>query len=344
MRIWPRIAAVEVALPGHVYRQEEIVAELERFGGPVFARFARTSGVESRHLALPLERYATLSGFTEANDSFIKVALELGERAISQACASAGISPGQIDLIASTTVTGLAVPSLEARLAGQLGLKPDVKRLPLFGLGCVAGAAGVARLHDYLRAFPDHTAVLLAVELCSLTVQRGDQAPANLVAASLFGDGAAAVVISGGGLEGDGPRVVATRSRLYPDTRDVMGWDIGAEGFRIVLSTEVAPIAERFLPEDVQGFLKDEGVDQISAWICHPGGPKVIAAIERGLGLPSKALDRTRDSLRYKGNLSSASVLDVLGATMCDPPPAGEYGLMMAMGPGFCSELVLLRW
>ena len=333
-----------MALPGHVYLQEDIAAELERLGGRVFARFARSSGVESRHLALPLERYAELSGFTEANDAFIEVALELGERAISQACASAGISPGQIDLIASTTVTGLAVPSLEARLAGRLGLKPDVKRLPLFGLGCVAGAAGVARLHDYLRAFPDHYAVLLAVELCSLTVQRQDQAPANLVASSLFGDGAAAVVMSGGGVEGDGPQVVASRSRLYPDTRDVMGWDIGADGFRIVLSTEVAPIAERFLPEDVQGFLKDERVEHVAAWICHPGGPKVISAIERGLGLPPTALDRTRDSLRYKGNLSSASVLDVLGATMRDPPPAGEYGLMMAMGPGFCSELVLLRW
>jgi len=343
-------------LPGHAYAQDEIAAELERFGGRVFSRFARASGVDSRHLALPLERYATLSGFTEANNAFIEVALELGERAIHQACVKAGISPRQIDLIASTTVTGLAVPSLEARLAGRLGLKPDVKRLPLFGLGCVAGAAGVARLYDYLRAFPDHIAVLLAVELCSLTVQRRDQAPANLVASSLFGDGAAAVVMTGGDFDRDGdrdgdrdrdrdgPRVVATRSRLYPDTGDVMGWDIGTEGFRIVLSTEVASIAERFLPDDVQGLLKDEGVEQIAAWICHPGGPKVIAAIERGLHLPPQALDRTRDSLRYKGNLSSASVLDVLGETMRDPPPTGEYGLMMAMGPGFCSELVLLRW
>jgi len=333
-----------VALPRHVYTQDQVVEELRRFGGSVFARFASTSGVDRRHLALPLERYASLSGFTEANDAFIEVALDLGERAITQACARAGISPGRIDLIASTTVTGLAVPSLEARLAGRLGLKPDVKRLPLFGLGCVAGAAGAARLHDYLLAFPDHIAVLLAVELCSLTVQRRDQAPANLVASSLFGDGAAAVVMTGGDPDGDGPQVVATRSRLYPDTRDVMGWDIGTDGFRIVLSTEVAPIAERFLPDDVQGFLKDEGVEQVSAWICHPGGPKVIAAIERGLGLPATALDRTRDSLRYKGNLSSVSVLDVLGATMRDPPRAGEYGLMMAMGPGFCSELVLLRW
>ncbi|HEX6686587.1 MAG TPA: hypothetical protein VF062_27695 [Candidatus Limnocylindrales bacterium] len=344
MHAWPRIAAVELALPGHVYSQEQIIDELQRFGGPVFARFARTSGVKTRHLALPLERYGGLSGFTEANDTFIKVALELGEQAILRACAAAGIDPEQIDLIASTTVTGLAVPSLDARLADRLGLKPDVKRLPLFGLGCVAGAAGVARLHDYLRAYPDQVAVLLAVELCSLTVQRDDRAAANLVASSLFGDGAAAVVMTGGAFADDGPQVLASRSRLYPDTRDVMGWDIGSDGFRIVLSTDVAPIAERFLGEDVQTFLKDERVEQVAAWICHPGGPKVIEAIERGLNLPPRALDRTRESLRDRGNLSSASVLDVLGATMREPPAAGEYGLMMAMGPGFCSELVLLRW
>jgi len=345
VRAWPRIAAVEIALPRHVYTQDEIVAELQHVAGPVFARFARSSGVQTRHLALPRERYGPLNGFTETNDAFIEVALELGEQAITQACARAGVSPDRIDLIASTTVTGLAVPSLEARLAGRLGLKPDVKRLPLFGLGCVAGAAGVARLHDYLCAFPDHVAVLLSVELCSLTMQRQDHAPANLVASSLFGDGAAAVVMTGGQVaNGEGPAVMASRSRLYPDTGDVMGWDIGSDGFRIVLSTGVVPIVERYLGEDVQGFLKDEGVEQVSVWVCHPGGPKVIDAIERALRLPPQALDHTRNSLRDKGNLSSASVLDVLSATMRDPPAPGEYGLMMAMGPGFCSELVLLRW
>lgn len=333
-----------MVLPEHVYSQDEIVAELLRFGGPVFARFARSSGVRTRHLALPLHRYAQLSGFTEANNAFIEVAVQLGEEAVVRACDAAGVRPQEIDLIASTTVTGLAVPSLEARLAARLGMRPDVKRMPLFGLGCVAGAAGVARLGDYLRAFPDHVAVLLSVELCSLTVQRGDRAPANLVASSLFGDGAAAVVMIGGAHAATGPGVLASRSRLYPDTQGVMGWDIGSEGFRIVLSTQVAPIAERFLGEDVKGFLKDEGVERVGAWVCHPGGPKVIEAIERTLSLPPHALDHTRESLRARGNLSSASVLDVLRATMAQPPPDGEHGLMIAMGPGFCAELVLLRW
>lgn len=310
----------------------------------MFARFARSTGVNTRHLALPIGRYSEMTGFTESNNAFIEVALQLGEEALRNACDQAGIRPNEIDLIASTTVTGLAVPSLEARLAARMGMRPDVKRVPLFGLGCVAGAAGVARLSDYLQAFPDHVAVLLAVELCTLTLQRGDTTPANLIASCLFGDGAAAVVMKGADHAVRGPEVLASRSRMYPDSEGVMGWNIGSDGFRIVLSADVAPIAERYLGDDVRGFLKDQAVDRISAWICHPGGPKVITAIEKALGLPSDALDHTRNSLSTRGNLSSASVLDVLRATMASPPAEGEYGLMVAMGPGFCSELVLLRW
>jgi alkylresorcinol/alkylpyrone synthase len=235
---------------------------------------------------------------------------------------------------------------LEARLATRVGLRPDVKRVPLFGLGCVAGAAGVARMHDYLLAYPDHVSVLLAVELCSLTLQRDDYSIANLVAASLFGDAAAAVVAKGSARTPTGPRVLATRSRLYPDTEEVMGWNIGSSGFQIKLSTEVATVAEKYLGEDVRNFLDDHGLTtaDISTWVCHPGGPKVIEAVEHTLDLPADALDHTRNSLRDNGNLSSVSVLDVLRANMADPPPPGSFGLMMAMGPAFCSELVLLGW
>jgi alkylresorcinol/alkylpyrone synthase len=320
-------------------------------GQELLARLSRNTGVRMRHLSLPLERYGALSGFTEANDAFLDVALELGEAALRGALKAAEIEPEDVDLIVTTTVTGLAVPSLDARLAQRIGLRPDVKRIPLFGLGCVAGAAGVARVHDYLRAWPGQIAVLLAVELCSLTVQRNDTSAANLVAASLFGDGAAAVVMVGADraaeLAPDLPGVLATRSRLYPDTEDVMGWRIGSNGFRIVLSKDVAPIAERFLGEDVRGFLADHGLtlDDIGTWISHPGGPKVIDTIERVLELPAGALDRTRDSLAQYGNLSSVSVLDVLRQTLDDVrPPRGHSAMMIAMGPGFCSELVLLRW
>ena len=340
------VAAVAIEFPPHQVGQREALSGLTGLGGPQFDRFADSAGVQTRRISLPLSQYGQLSGFTEANEVFVETALELGERALLSAFDAAKVKPSDVDIVFSTTVTGLAVPTLEARLATRVGLRPDVKRVPLFGLGCVGGAAGVARMHDYLLAFPDHVAVLLAVELCSLTLQRNDFSIANLVATSLFGDGAGAVVTKGAALTPVGPRVLATRSRLYPDTEDVMGWNIGSSGFQVKLSAEVANVAEKYLGEDVRNFLADHGLtpSDISTWICHPGGPKVIEAVEQTLDLPVNALDHTRKSLRDNANLSSVSVLDVLRANMADPPPPGSFGLMMAMGPGFCSELVLLAW
>lgn len=348
----PFVAGVAVKFPSNRYTQKEAIGALTDFAGPEFQRFALSSGVEFRNTALPLSHYSQLGGFTEANDAYIDVALDLAEQALLAALDQAKVKPSEVDIVFSTTVTGLAVPTLEARLAGRVGLRPDVKRVPLFGLGCVAGAAGTARMHDYLRAYPDQVAALIAVELCSLTIQRKDTSVANLVAASLFGDGAAAVIAKGGGRAGGdaqqyaGPRVLATRSRIYPDTEEVMGWRIGSDGFRIVLSVDVATVTEKYLGEDVRRFLADHGLtpEDVSTWVCHPGGPRVIEAVENVLDLPASALEHTRNSLRNNGNLSSVSVLDVLRANMADPPAAGSIGLMIAMGPAFCSELVLLTW
>jgi alkylresorcinol/alkylpyrone synthase len=345
----PSIAAVAVKFPPNRYTQDEAIGALTDFAGPEFRRFALSSGVEFRNTALPLSRYSQLSGFTEANDAYVEIALDLAEQAFLAALDEAKVKPSEVDIVFSTTVTGLAVPTLEARLAARVGLRQDVKRVPLFGLGCVAGAAGTARMHDYLRAFPDQVAALIAVELCSLTIQRKDNSVANLVASSLFGDGAAAVIAKGANRAAAGrpsPRVLATRSRIYPDTEEVMGWRIGSDGFRIVLSVDVATVTEKYLGEDVRGFLADHGLtpEDVSTWVCHPGGPRVIEAVENVLDLPDDALDHTRNSLRNNGNLSSVSVLDVLRANIADPPPAGSFGLMIAMGPAFCSELVLLAW
>jgi alkylresorcinol/alkylpyrone synthase len=342
----PSVAGLAVKFPPHRYSQEETIAALTNFAGPEFRRFACSSGVEARHTALPLARYSELSGFSEANDAFVEVALDLAEEALLTALDDAKIKPSEIDIIFSTTVTGLAVPSLEGLLAARVGLRQDVKRVPLFGLGCVAGASGIARVHDYLRGFPDQVAALLAVELCSLTVQRDDRSVANLVASSLFGDGAAAVIATGANRGAAGPKLLATRSRIYPDTEDVLGWDIGSDGFRIVLSVEVGTVVEKYLGDDICNFLSDHGLTpaDVSTWVLHAAGPKVIDAVEEALELPATALDRTRDSLRDNGNLSSVSVLDVLGSTMADPPEPGTFGLMIAMGPGFSSELVLVGW
>jgi alkylresorcinol/alkylpyrone synthase len=246
-------------------------------------------------------------------------------------------------------VTGIMVPSLEARVATRLGMRPDVRRVPMFGLGCVAGAAGVARLHDYLRGAPDDVAVLLSVELCSLTFPALKSEIAGWVGSALFGDGAGAVVAVGerrarqiGAL---GPAVIDSRSHLYPDSLRTMGWDIGSNGLQLVLSADVPEVVSRYLNDDVTGFLgaHDLTIDDIGTWVSHPGGPKVIEAIVESLDLPDDALELTWRSLAEVGNLSSSSVLHVLRDTKAKHPVSGP-GLMMAMGPGFCSELVLLQW
>jgi alkylresorcinol/alkylpyrone synthase len=352
-----RIAAVHGVLPPHRYEQHEITDALAALGSApgggraVLDRMHAASTVRSRQLAMPLERYGTLTGFGASNDCFIEVALELGEQAVSAALDEAGLSARDVDLVISTSVTGIAAPSIEARLAGRLGLRPDVKRVPVFGLGCVAGAAGLARLHDYLSGHPDGVAVLLSVELCSLTLQSDDASAANLVAGSLFGDGAAAVVAVGrdhpGGGSDAGPVVMATRSHLYPDTERMLGWDIGDRGFQIVLGSDLPDLVRRHLGPEVREFLADHDLkpQDVTGWVCHPGGPKVLEAVRETLDLPARALELTWRSLAEVGNLSSASVLHILRDTLAlRRPLPGSAGLVLAMGPGFCSELVLLRW
>ncbi|SNT27885.1 isopalmitoylresorcinol synthase [Streptosporangium subroseum] len=357
-----RIAAVHGALPPNRYSQAEITDALAQICLPegtnrrLLDRFHAGAQVGSRHLVLPLDQYAKLDGFGMANDVFVDAAVELGAAAVSGALEAAGLAPDDVDMILFTSVTGIAAPSIDARLAGVIGLRPDVKRVPVFGLGCVAGAAGISRLHDYLRGWPDHVAVLLSVELCSLTLQRGDASVANLVASALFGDGAAAVVAcgdewrprtAGPGGPPNGPTVVATRSHLYPGSEHVMGWNVGDTGFQVVLDASVPDVVRTYLADDVHGFLADHSLttQDVTAWVCHPGGPKVLEAVAETLRLPDGALDLTWRSLAEVGNLSSSSVLYVLRDTLAlRPPPPGTPGLLIAMGPGFCSELVLLRW
>jgi alkylresorcinol/alkylpyrone synthase len=352
-----RIVAVRGVLPAHRYEQSVITEAFASMCLPpgrdrrVVERLHTTSTVTGRHLALPLGRYAGLDGFGQANDAFIETALTLGQEAAVGALEQAGLRGRDVDLVVFTSVTGIAVPSVDARLAGPLGLRPDVKRVPVFGLGCVAGAAGIARVHDYLQGHPDQVALLLSVELCSLTLQRTDASVQNLVAAALFGDGAAALLAVGRNRahqqEQPGPTVVATRSHLYPGTERLLGWDIGDDGFQIVLGADLPDLVRAHLGEEVRAFLDDHDLktQDVTAWVCHPGGPKVLDAVRETLDLPARCLELTRQSLARVGNLSSASVLHILRDTLAtDPPPPGTAGLLLAMGPGFCTELVLLRW
>lgn len=348
-----RIASISSAFPPHRYRQDELLAELERqwTDAPhVVARLHALHervGVETRHLALRREEYNHGMDFSARNRHYVRSALDLGERALSAALGEAGVDPTRLDHLFFVSVTGLATPSIDARLVNRLRLNPRLGRTPIFGLGCVAGAAGLARAADWAKAYPHSNVALLAVELCSLTWQSDDLSVPNLIASSLFGDGAAALVLRGDQLDAAGPRVVASRSVFYPDTEHVMGWEIGSQGLKVVLSAGVPELVYEHAARDVDAFLHDQGLSRadIDHWVLHTGGPKVLEAFQQSLELAPEDLELSWKQLRTNGNLSSASVLLVLRDTWREKQPRpGARSLVMAMGPGFCSELVLLEW
>lgn len=351
-----RILAVGHAFPEHYYDQTQLLDALksvwlrEHFNGERLERLHRNVQVGGRHLALPLEEYRRLETWGQANDAWIRVAQEVGARALDTALQRAGLRVDQVDVLLTVTVTGVATPSLDARLMNRLPFRLDLKRLPIFGLGCVAGAAGIARAADYVRGYPRQIAALLSVELCSLTVQQGDLSIPNLVATGLFGDGAAAVIVAGEQVATSAQsqakveaKVLATRSSFYRDTEEVMGWQISEQGFRVILSADVPKMVSDHLRHDVDQFLADQGLTRadIGTWICHPGGPRVLEVMAETLELPEGALAATWKSLAEVGNLSSTSVLLVLEETLATP--RSGKALLLAMGPGFCSELVLLE-
>jgi alkylresorcinol/alkylpyrone synthase len=350
-RVNPRIASVATALPPHYASQEQILDGLstlwakDHYNVERLADLHRSTQVRGRHLALPIDEYPGLDTFEKRNDAWIRVAVELGAQATQLALEAAELGPCDIDHVFFVSVTGIATPSVDARVAHRLGFRRNVKRTPIFGLGCVAGAAGIARAADYLRAYPGQRALLLSVELCSLTLQRSDTSIANIIATGLFGDGASAVLLAAD--DGPGPRVAATDSVLYPDSERLMGWDVKDSGFKIVLSAKVPTVARENVGTDVDRFLATRGLTRsdISHWVVHTGGPKVLDAFTEALGLPPEALARSWASLREVGNLSSSSVLFVLDAFLREQRAcAGDRGLLLAMGPGFCSEMALLQW
>lgn len=348
-----RISSAVSAVPRHYYPQKTLIEAFRKHWGTRLERFQvlehlhNATQVDGRYLALPLEKYP-LQNWGEANNCWIEAALELGEEAIRGATERAKVAPEDIGALFFVSITGVCSPSIDARLINRMGLSTRMKRIPIFGLGCVAGAAGIARAADYAKAFPNQAALLLSVELCSLTIQQDDLSAANLISSGLFGDGAAAVVVAGADLNAQqGPEIVATRSTFYPETEYVMGWDISEKGFRIVLSRDVPDVVLRNLGRDVDEFLSEHSLtrEDIGTWIIHTGGPKVLEATEQALGVQKGALDASWACLRRTGNLSSASVLFVLEEVMTNQRPApGTWSILAAMGPGFCSEVVLLRW
>jgi alkylresorcinol/alkylpyrone synthase len=348
-----RIVSAASALPEHYYPQQVLGSALKMYWGdriqnPRLVELLHANvGVDGRYLSLPMEEYPGLETWGQANDVWIRTAEDLGNQAICHALTRAGLGTQDIGALIFVSITGISSPSIDARLINRMGLSPNIRRVPIFGLGCVGGAAGIARAADYVKAYPDQVAVLLSVELCSLTWQRDDLSMANLISCALFGDGAAAVLIAGAERDLPGPKIVDTRSTFYPNTGDVMGWSVSEKGFGIVLSAEVPDVVREHLGHDADSFLAEHDLTRadIGCWILHTGGPKVLEAAEAALGLEPKELTVSWDCLRKTGNLSSASVLFVLEEIMTNQrPKPGTWSVLAAMGPGFCSELVLLRW
>jgi alkylresorcinol/alkylpyrone synthase len=359
-----QILSAASAFPKYYYPQDVLCRALGEYWGDklenptLMRRLQRHTGVEGRYLSLPLQTYTKLATWGETNNLWIQTVVELGKQAVRHALNQAGLAPRDLGAFFFTSVTGISSPSIDALLINRMGLSPNIRRIPMFGLGCVAGAAGISRAADYVKAHPSQLAILLSVELCSLTLQREDLSVANLISAGLFGDGTAAVIVAGAecdlpseaasaGSELAGPKILATRSVFYPETEHMMGWAISEKGFRIVLSREVPNLVRQRLGGDVDAFLADMGYARgdVGSWVLHTGGPKVLEATQAALGLEKKQLAASWDCLRKTGNLSSASVLVVLEEVMKRRrPEPGTLGLLAAMGPGFCSELVLLRW
>ena len=351
------IVSVKTGFPEHYYPQNTLLTAAQEEWSLKRAsilkpleQFYTNVKVNGRYLSWPLERYQKPTTFEERNNAYIETALALGEGTICALLDQMQMSPQEIDQLMVISTTGIAVPSLDARLMNRIPFSRGMKRLPLFGLGCVGGAAGIARTADYLQGHPEEAVILYAVELCSLTLQRDDLSMANLVASGLFGDGAAAVLMVGDeharakpGL----PRVIDSQSQFFPETEHIMGWDVTNSGFKVLLSADIAGLAQSEVRPSMEAFLGRHGltIADIDHWLVHPGGPRVIQALADGLGLRDEALALSWETLAEVGNVSSASVLLILDKTMKrSQPKAGEWGVLMAMGPAFCAELVLLQW
>jgi alkylresorcinol/alkylpyrone synthase len=343
----------KTSFPSYEYSQEELIdymgTHFSEHQGAVKKIF-KNALVERRHLSSSLADFNTLSGFEARNQIYQKVAIDLATKNLDYLFNEKKFPIGDVGLIISTTITGLMVPSIEARLMNRFQFHPSVKRLPIFGLGCLAGVATIARAQDYLKSHPKQAVLVVATELCSLTLQWNDVSMSNLVGCSLFADGSGAVIIVGDEhpLKASAKlEIIDTVSSFFPDTERIMGWDIVDEGFRLVLSGDVPLIVKEQLAPAIKQFLdaKKLNMQAIKFVVSHPGGPKVLYAMEESLGIKREMLELSYESLKENGNMSSVSVLNVLEKTLNKSKigSKGDYGLMLAMGPAFCSESILVR-
>jgi alkylresorcinol/alkylpyrone synthase len=352
----PYIVDVQTSFPKNRYTQDELIDGLKNVWKEKVRNLNRVETiqknvlVDSRHLAMPLIDYFSGLNFGDRNAKFIEVGLNLFEEAALKILQRNNLGPQDISSLWSNTVTGFAIPSLEARLMNRIDFNAHTKRIPLLGLGCMAGIAGINRAAEYLLAKPKEALLFMSVELCSLTFQVDDVSVANLVSTGLFGDGAAVVLMVGDEhpLASNAPMEwLDAQSIFFPDSEDVMGWDVSETGLKIILNKNVPDVTENNLPRPLAHFFKSRSLERgdIHTFIAHPGGPKVLLAMEKVFDLPERGLVHSWESLRENGNMSSVSVLDIFSRTLEKARgPKGSLALGVAMGPAFSAELGLYRW
>jgi alkylresorcinol/alkylpyrone synthase len=349
----PRIEAVGCALPPYKLTQTQIreFVQLHFSQAPLpvdkLLEVFANAEIEERYFSVPMEWYREEKSFEEKNQTYINSCCTLGEDCARKCLSAAGVKPQEIDYIIFVSTTGLATPSIDARLINQLQMRSDIKRTPVWGLGCAGGAAGISQAFHYLLGHPRERVLLVAIELCGLTFQQNDFSRSNFVATALFGEGAAAVLLSGDQITSKGLEILATRSTFWPDSLDIMGWNLMNSGLQVVFSQSIPHIVETRARENLEKFLGDNDLlmSDIQHFILHPGGAKVIDAYEKALGAGNGELSVCRDVLRRYGNMSSVSVLFVLSEHMrTNRLGTGEYGIISALGPGFCSENILIKF
>ena len=346
----PTILGTGIAQPTYTFHQSDLKPFIKDMFSDVFSDLDRLlqlfehTHIQTRHFCVPMEWFRTSASFKEKNSLYVQHAFELSIKAIQQCLEKTGVDFGEINHLFFASTTGISTPSIDARIINALNPDSHMKRTPIWGLGCAGGAAGISRAFDYVKAYPNELALLVSVELCGLTFQRNDLTKSNLVATSLFADGAACVLLAGDGVKKQGRiRVKETMSTLWKDSLDVMGWDFSGSGFHVVFSRDIPSIVKRDVAANVHEFLERQQVTAIDHYILHPGGQKVLDAYESSLSIPEDKIEIPKAILRDYGNMSSCTVLYVLDRFLQENRiKPGETGLISALGPGFSSELLLV--
>ena len=342
----PRLLSVATAVPPHRLDQRDVVKRAARLFDGAFADLDRLLGVydnaaiDTRYSCVPIDWYMSDHGFAERNRLYLENAVALLERAAGDSLAAAGLAPQDIDVIVTVSTTGIATPSLDALLMERMPFRRDVQRVPIFGLGCAGGVLGLARAAALARATVESRVLFLVVELCTLTFRRSDRSKSNLVAAALFGDGAAAGVLS---CAGDGPAITGWGEYTWPQSLEVMGWTIADDGFGVLFSRDIPTLVREKMAAAANATLASLGLAlaDVDSFVCHPGGAKVIDALEDAFGLPRGALEHSRAVLRDYGNMSAATVLFVLDRAL--KAGGARRHLLSSLGPGFTAAFLTLE-